>query len=92
MAQHHHSTEQEGCGVGHVLAGDVRRSPVNLPQSAKQCNQAGDRNKQPSSGEANQPSSLMANSYCRAIPVTGLRNKASEKEIGVAVVDQQETI
>lgn len=32
VAQHHHRTEQQGRGVGHVLAGDVRGCAVNLPQ------------------------------------------------------------
>lgn len=32
VTQHHHGAEQQGRGVGHVLARDVRGGAVNLPE------------------------------------------------------------
>lgn len=34
VTQHHHRAEQQGRGVGHVLARDVRGRPVDLPGTA----------------------------------------------------------
>lgn len=49
VAQHHHGAEQEGRGVGHVLARDVRGGAVNLPEEREH----GQRDhRQPSPGDA----------------------------------------
>lgn len=64
VAQQHHGAEQEGCGVGHVLACDVRGRPVNLPRA--QVGQARDEDQQPLPGGWNHPSSRTGNRTGRA--------------------------